>query len=91
MSSEVNLVEARAALGDLVLRAQNGDLTVITRYGKPVAILGPAETPGESRTIPLASGYVTVSLNTRPLELNGAERELVFALIDAIKTYEGSA
>jgi antitoxin (DNA-binding transcriptional repressor) of toxin-antitoxin stability system len=86
----VDLTGLRLHLGDLVLRAQGGEITTITRYGKPAAILGPADVPGGSRTIPLASGYVTISLNARPLNLKGAERDLVFALIDAVKAYEAS-
>jgi prevent-host-death family protein len=39
MSDSYSLLEARASLGDLVIRAQGGESAVITRYGKPAAML----------------------------------------------------
>ena len=39
---QVSIQEARALLGDLVIAAQrNKETTVITRYGKPAAIIAP--------------------------------------------------
>ena len=40
-SAEMTIEQARAKLGDLVLSAMNGQTTTITRYGKPVAQIGP--------------------------------------------------
>lgn len=43
MSSDkaVTVEQARAKLGDLVIKAMRGETTVITRYGKPVAQITP--------------------------------------------------
>lgn len=38
---EMSVQDARAHLGDLVIAAQHGETTVITRYGKPVAVIAP--------------------------------------------------
>ncbi len=47
----LSIQEARAQLGDLVIAAQqNGEITVITRYGKPAAVIAPVpaqESSGE--------------------------------------------
>jgi len=43
--SEVSLAEAKAHLSALVERARAGETVTITRRGKPVARLAPAETP----------------------------------------------
>jgi prevent-host-death family protein len=41
MSESYSLLEARAHFGDLVIRAQGGKPSVITRYGKPAAMIVP--------------------------------------------------
>ena len=43
--SAVNLAEAKAHLSELVSKAQNGEETIITRHGQPVARLVPASLP----------------------------------------------
>ncbi len=42
---EVSLTEAKVHLGALVERVRSGETVTITRRGKPVARLAPAETP----------------------------------------------
>lgn len=37
----LSIQEARAQLGDLILAAQNGETVIITRYGKPAAVIAP--------------------------------------------------
>lgn len=87
MSESYSLLEARASLGDLVIRAQGGEPTVITRYGKPAAMITPV---GEQfRTVTLASGgTVTLSLNARVLSLPPEDREWVLDLIEMFKAHE---
>jgi prevent-host-death family protein len=43
--TEVSLAEAKARLSALVERARSGETVSITRRGKPVARLVPADTP----------------------------------------------
>lgn len=45
--TEVSLAEAKARLSALVERARSGEIVSITRRGKPVARLVPAERPRE--------------------------------------------
>jgi antitoxin (DNA-binding transcriptional repressor) of toxin-antitoxin stability system len=40
-SQEMTVEQARAKLGDLVIAAMRGEITIITRYGDPVAQIGP--------------------------------------------------
>jgi len=40
-SNEMTVEQARAKLGDLVIKAMQGESTIITRYGKPVAQIVP--------------------------------------------------
>lgn len=40
-SNEMTVEQARAKLGDLVIKAMLGESTIITRYGKPVAQVVP--------------------------------------------------
>lgn len=47
-SSEMPIEEARKQLGDLAIAAMHGQTTVLTRYGRPVAMLVPY-TPKESK------------------------------------------
>ena len=42
----MTIEQARAKLGDLVIKAMAGQSTVITRYGKPVAQIAPFKEPG---------------------------------------------
>jgi prevent-host-death family protein len=43
---QLSIQDARAQLGDLVIAAQSaGEVTVITRYGKPAAIIAPVPDP----------------------------------------------
>lgn len=41
----VNLAEAKAHLSELVSKAENGEETIITRHGQPVAKLVPTSRP----------------------------------------------
>jgi prevent-host-death family protein len=89
MSESYTLLEARANLGDLVIRAQGGEPSVITRYGKPAAMIAPM---GEqSRTVTLASGgMVTLGISVRMLHLSPEDREWVLDLIDMFKAHEAA-
>jgi prevent-host-death family protein len=49
---QVSIQEARAQLGDLVIAAQNGETTVITRYGKPAAVIAPVPAPDQPPSQP---------------------------------------
>lgn len=42
---EISIDKARPKLGDLVHDAQNGTVTVITRNGKPAAVVAPLPAP----------------------------------------------
>jgi len=87
MTESYDLRTARASLGDLVIRTQGGEQIMLTRYGKPAAMLVPV---GElAHTIDLTSGgSVTLSIPAHVLRLSPADREFVFDLIDRIKKYE---
>lgn len=45
MTSEYSIEQARARLGDLVTAAQQGQTIIITRHGKPAAMLTSHEEP----------------------------------------------
>lgn len=90
MSESYSLLEARNNLGDLVIRANaGGESSVITRYGKPVAMITPV---GEQcRAVTLASGgTVTLSLDVRMLDLAPEDREWVLDLIEMFKAHEAA-
>lgn len=42
---DINIAEAKAHLSELVERAAAGEIVRITKRGKPMAMLGPAEKP----------------------------------------------
>lgn len=51
--AEMSVQEARAKLGDLVIAAkERGEVTVITRYGAPAALLMPYEDAPEATEKP---------------------------------------
>lgn len=81
-------LEARREFGNLVLDAQAGKTTVITRYGTPAAIIAPL---GEQHhTVELASGdRVTLGIPAHVLHLSPEDREFVFDLIERVQAYEG--
>lgn len=89
MSESYALTEIRPLIGDLVLRALNGESSIITRYGKPAAMITPV---GEqSRTVRLPSGgTVTLNLNVRMLSLSPADQEWVLDLIEMFKAHEAA-
>jgi prevent-host-death family protein len=87
MSDSFSLLEARANLGDLVIRAQGGEPVIITRYGKPAAVLMPVGEQAHTIDLP-SGGSVTLSIPAHVLQLSVADREFVFDLIDRIKKYE---
>jgi len=57
----VNLADAKAHLSELVERAAAGEAVCITRRGKPVAQIAPAEAP-RKRIDPAALRAVTSSM-----------------------------
>lgn len=44
----ISLAEAKAHLSELLNRVEAGEEIIITRYGRPVARISPAERPRES-------------------------------------------
>lgn len=49
-SNEMTIEQARAKLGDLVIKAMRGQTTTLTRYGKPVARIVPIQEPAVQST-----------------------------------------
>lgn len=47
MKESIGSFEAKTHLAEYLERVRNGEQFVITRRGKPVAELGPLQTPGE--------------------------------------------
>ena len=88
----LTVLEARRDLGNLVLDALAGKTTVITRYGKPAAVLQPVSahpySPG-ARIIELPTGG-TVALSLDDINVFGRERgdhEFVFDVIDRVRKF----
>ena len=73
----VSLKEARKRLGDLVTAAERGESVVITRRGREVARIVPAEPPPLKRFPDLAAFRATIKTKGRSLteELMAMRRE----------------
>ena len=66
----INIKEARRRLSDLVKAAERGRSIIITRRGKEVARLGPAQRPSKkaARGLPdLAAFRATIKVKGKPL------------------------
>ncbi len=61
METQVSVREAKAHLSRLLQRVLNGESFVITRRGKPVAVLGPVEAAPEPRVPGIDAGKVAIS------------------------------
>jgi prevent-host-death family protein len=57
----VNVHEAKTHLSRLLERVEKGEQIVISRAGKPVALLGPLPKPGQPRQPGLLKGRVRVA------------------------------
>jgi prevent-host-death family protein len=69
-SNEMTVEQARAKLGDLVIKAMLGESTIITRYGKPVAQITPY---APERTMTVLSLDEIVQFVTSSVTANGEE------------------
>jgi prevent-host-death family protein len=87
-SEELTIEQARAKLGDLVIKAMNGHSTVLTRYGKPVARITPyVEEPQvitlyETKTYTAAIGLVSSVVAGDHCDLSVIENTMVGARED---------
>lgn len=66
--TSVNLADAKAHLSELVAQAELGETVCITRRGKPVARLSPAETPRR----PVSAAALRAVTETMPMQTESA-------------------
>ena len=92
MSESYSMVEARSHFPELLDKAQDGERILITRYGKPAAVLVRIPAAGEeTKTLHLpCGGSVTLNLDFYPLQLGPRVRELVFDVIEAFRKLDSA-
>ena len=61
MTFTVNIHEAKTHLSKLLERVANGEMIIIAKAGKPVAVLSPFEVPAEPRKPGNDSGKVVIT------------------------------
>jgi prevent-host-death family protein len=61
MSATVSIFEAKSTLSRLVAQAEEGHETVLTRYGRPVAVIGPVPKRTTPRTLGALKGRIQVA------------------------------
>lgn len=85
----MSLAEIRGHLREVIDRAEAGAPTIVTRYRKAVAEIGPVRGAGQAHTVNLPSGAsVTLTINGSVLNTSPEDREWLFDLIDMFKKHE---